>query len=147
MIISSALKTTKKTAARLSFSRSSGCYAGWAAPVGQTSAQAPQSLHLSGSITYLSGPAVMAASGHSGSQAPQLMQSSVILWVMFQFPFMKGLLISVCRIAQAFISVNRRNIRILFISQWREFWRMLANENMSKTKSNLRRLTVSTLAL
>jgi hypothetical protein len=49
---------------------------------GQTSTQAIQSVHNSGSITYISSPSLIAPSGHSGSQAAQDMQSSVILWAM-----------------------------------------------------------------
>lgn len=50
------------------------------ASTGQTFAHAPHSMHSSGFITYLSSPALMQLTGHSGSHAPQLMQASVILY-------------------------------------------------------------------
>jgi hypothetical protein len=53
-------------------------YSGFGASTGQTVAHAPQSIHFSGSITYLSAPALIASVGHSGSQAPQLIHSSLI---------------------------------------------------------------------
>ncbi len=52
---------------------------------GQTAAQASSSwkpthsVQSSGSMTKMSSPCVMAWLGHSGSQAPQLMHSSVII--------------------------------------------------------------------
>jgi hypothetical protein len=54
-------------------------YAGTQASTGQTEAHVAQAVHFSWSITYLSSPAEMALSGHSGSHAPQEMQSSVIV--------------------------------------------------------------------
>ena len=54
-------------------------YSAPGAPTGQTLAQAPQSMHLPGSISYLSAPAEIAPTGHSASHAPQLMQSLLIL--------------------------------------------------------------------
>jgi len=54
---------------------------GTQAPTGQTSAQLPQSLHFSGLMVYRSVPSVMACSGHSAWQAPQMMHSSVIRWL------------------------------------------------------------------
>ena len=54
-------------------------YSALGAETGQTSAQAPQSMQVAASITYLSSPAVIALTGHSLSQAPQLMHSSLIL--------------------------------------------------------------------
>jgi hypothetical protein len=50
--------------------------------VGQTCSQDAQSVHLAGSMTYWLSPSEMAFSGHSASQAPQEMQSVVILWGM-----------------------------------------------------------------
>jgi len=49
------------------------------ASFGHASAQAPQSVQASASITYLSAPSLMASLGHSLSQAPQLTQSSVMV--------------------------------------------------------------------
>jgi hypothetical protein len=49
------------------------------APTGHTDAQEPQSMQVSGSITYLSSPSEIASTGHSAAQAPQEMHSSVIL--------------------------------------------------------------------
>jgi hypothetical protein len=49
------------------------------ASVGQTEAQVPQSVHLSGSIQRIPFFSEMASTGHSGSQAPQLTQASLIL--------------------------------------------------------------------
>jgi hypothetical protein len=48
------------------------------ASTGQTAAHAPQSMHVAGSIEYLS-PSLMASTGHSLMQAPQAMHASVIL--------------------------------------------------------------------
>jgi hypothetical protein len=45
---------------------------------GQTPAQAPQSVHLEASITKIS-PSEIASTGHSPIQAPQPMQSELIL--------------------------------------------------------------------
>jgi len=53
-------------------------YSGFGASTGQTSAHAPHSMHSSGSITYLVSPAEMQLTGHSDSQAPQLIHSSLI---------------------------------------------------------------------
>jgi hypothetical protein len=53
-------------------------YWGMGASTGQTAAQLPQSMHWLSSITYLSSPSEMQPTGHSGSQAPQLMHSLVI---------------------------------------------------------------------
>ena len=53
-------------------------YCGCGASTGQTDAQAPQSMQASASITYLVSPAVIALTGHSGSQAPQLIHESSI---------------------------------------------------------------------
>lgn len=55
-------------------------YCGWGAPTGQTFAQEPQSMHALSSMMYLVSPAEMQLTGHSGSQAPQLMQSSLITY-------------------------------------------------------------------
>jgi len=48
------------------------------ASTGQESTQAPQSMQPEASITYLASPSEIALVGHSASQAPQLMQSSLI---------------------------------------------------------------------
>jgi len=49
------------------------------ASAGHTSAQLPQSVQASGSITYMLSPSLMASTGHSLAQTPQDTQSSVIL--------------------------------------------------------------------
>jgi hypothetical protein len=49
------------------------------ASVGQTAAQAPQSVHLAGSIQRIPLFSLIASTGHSGSQAPQFTQASVTL--------------------------------------------------------------------
>ena len=52
----------------------------WAgAPTGQVSAQAPHSMQVSGSISNLPFPSLIAETGHSAAQAPQLMHCSEIL--------------------------------------------------------------------
>jgi len=61
-------------------------YFGWGAPTGQTFAQEPQSMQAPSSITYFVSPAEMQLTGHSGSQAPQLMQSSLITYAMIFYP-------------------------------------------------------------
>jgi hypothetical protein len=48
------------------------------ASTGQISEQAPQSVQSFGSIVYLSSPSLIAWTGHSLSQLPQAMHSSVI---------------------------------------------------------------------
>jgi hypothetical protein len=53
-------------------------YSGCGASTGQTLLQAPHSIQADASITYLSSPADIQLTGHSDSQAPQLMQASVI---------------------------------------------------------------------
>jgi hypothetical protein len=56
-------------------------YSGWIASTGHTSAQAPHSVQISGSILYLS-PSEIASTGHSSMQVPQAVQSSFILYAM-----------------------------------------------------------------
>jgi hypothetical protein len=53
-------------------------YSGDIASTGQTSAQAPQSVHRAGSILKIS-PSLIASTGHSSIQAPHAMQSSLII--------------------------------------------------------------------
>jgi len=48
------------------------------ADVGQTAAQAPQSMQRAGSMTYWVSPAEIAPTGHSLSQEPQEMHASEI---------------------------------------------------------------------
>jgi hypothetical protein len=55
-------------------------YLGLGAATGHTFAQEPQSMQASSSMMYLVSPAVMQLTGHSGSHAPQLMQSSLITY-------------------------------------------------------------------
>jgi len=49
------------------------------ASTGQTETQAPQSMHLSESITLFDPSSFIASTGQLESQAPQLIQSSLIL--------------------------------------------------------------------
>jgi hypothetical protein len=48
------------------------------APVGHASSHAPQSTHVSASMTYFPSPSLIASTGHSPAQVPQLTQSSLI---------------------------------------------------------------------
>jgi hypothetical protein len=52
------------------------------ASVGQTSAHAPQSVQSLASMTYLSSPSLIALTGHSSTQVPHEIHSSVILYAM-----------------------------------------------------------------
>lgn len=67
----------KKKRVRLSFWNENYSCSG--APTGQVSAQAPHSMQVSGSITYLPSPSEIAPTGHAPAQAPQAMHSSLIL--------------------------------------------------------------------
>ena len=53
-------------------------YASLIAPTGQPSSQAPQSMHCSGSTTYLLSPSAIAPTGQVSAQAPHWMHSSLI---------------------------------------------------------------------
>jgi hypothetical protein len=55
-------------------------YACSGAETGQVSAQAPHSMQVSASISYLPSPSEIAETGHASAQAPQAMQASVILY-------------------------------------------------------------------
>jgi len=57
------------------------------ASVGHASAQAPQSVHRSALMTYLSSPSLIALTGHSSAQVPQEMHSSVILYAIWNTPY------------------------------------------------------------
>lgn len=50
------------------------------APVGQTPAQVPQSMHFPASMLYCESPWEIAPTGHSGSQVPQLTHESLITY-------------------------------------------------------------------
>ncbi len=52
------------------------------APVGQTPAQVPQSMHFPASMLYCESPWEIAPTGHSGSQVPQLTHESLITYAM-----------------------------------------------------------------
>jgi hypothetical protein len=52
------------------------------ASFGQVSAQVPQSMQTSASISYLPSPSEIASTGHSPAQAPQEMQASVMIYAM-----------------------------------------------------------------
>ena len=53
-------------------------YASLIAPTGQPSSHAPQSMHCSGSTTYLLSPSAIAPTGQVSAHAPHWMQSSPI---------------------------------------------------------------------
>ena len=55
-------------------------YSAAGAPTGHTSAQAPQSMHFSASITNLPSPSEIASTGQPSAQAAQEMHSSEILY-------------------------------------------------------------------
>jgi hypothetical protein len=59
-------------------------YSSAGAPTGQFSAQAPQEMHFSGSITYCPSPSVMASTGQLAAQAPQDTQASLILYAIIK---------------------------------------------------------------
>jgi len=61
-------------------------YSASGAPTGQAPAHAPHSIHASASITNLPSPSVIASTGHSEAQAPQLMQSSLIIYAIRKTP-------------------------------------------------------------
>jgi len=64
-------------------------------PVGQVSAQAPQSMQVSGSISYWFAPSEIEPVGHSAAQAPQLMHSLLIVYaIVNQPPFQNNRLYS-----------------------------------------------------
>jgi hypothetical protein len=54
-------------------------YAALIALTGQVLSQVPQSVQVSGSITYLLSPALIASTGHTLSQAPHIVQSFEII--------------------------------------------------------------------
>jgi len=69
----------------LCFSSKQNYSPGEIAPVGQTSAQVPQSTQVAGSIEYFA-PSEIAPLGHSSMQVPQAMQSSLITYaILFIF--------------------------------------------------------------
>jgi len=76
----------KKGEPRLSLPKTFA-YAGLGASVGQTSAQAPQSVQISALITYLSSPSLIASTGHSSTHAAQFTHSSLIKYAMSKTPF------------------------------------------------------------
>ena len=57
------------------------------APTGQVSAQAPQSMQASSSITYLPSPSLIASTGQPAAHAPQEMHSSEILYAIVRSSF------------------------------------------------------------
>lgn len=59
----------------------------WIAPTGQPSAQAPQSMHSSGLISYLPPFSEIAPTGQVSAHAPQAMHSSLILCAIVTSPF------------------------------------------------------------
>jgi hypothetical protein len=77
-------------------------YASWGAPTGQSSAQAPQPMHASASISYLPSPSLIAPTGQESTQAPQDTQSSVILNAIFHYLLVEILDIVYCIIFFSF---------------------------------------------
>lgn len=69
-----------------SYANVSRNYSAFGAPTGQTPSQAPHSMHVSASITYVGSPAEIASTGHSAAQAPQAMHSSPILYAIEKAP-------------------------------------------------------------
>ena len=61
-------------------------YSSTGAPTGQTFAQFPQLMQTSGSITYVVSPSLIALTGHSDAQVPQLTHASVILYAIIFTP-------------------------------------------------------------
>lgn len=59
-------------------------YCGFGAPTGQTPAQEPQSMQVAASMTILPSPSEIALTGHCGSQAPQLIHSSLITYAIIK---------------------------------------------------------------
>jgi hypothetical protein len=72
-----------KTAVNVAVQKASrGClywfaYSAEIALTGHSPSHAPQSMHVSGSITYEESPCEIASVGHAGSHAPQLIHSSL----------------------------------------------------------------------
>lgn len=58
-------------------------------PVGHVAAQAPHSTHISGLISYLPSPSLIAPTGHSPAQAPQDTQPSLITRAIVVTSFVK----------------------------------------------------------
>ena len=56
------------------------------AATGQTSAQAPQSVQVLASITNLPSPSEIALTGHSASQTPHEIHSSLIIYAIKNSP-------------------------------------------------------------
>lgn len=61
-------------------------YAWLIASVGQIPAHVPQSIHVPASISLFPSTSLIAETGHSGSQDPQLTQASEILYAMLTPP-------------------------------------------------------------
>ena len=60
--------------------------AGFGAATGQTEAQAPQSMQISASITWMLLPSVIASTGHAAIHAPQLTHYSLIKYAITIYP-------------------------------------------------------------
>lgn len=67
-------------------------YASLIAPTGQPSSHAPQSMHCSGSTTYLLSPSAIAPTGQVSAHAPHWMQSSPITLGIVFSPYKNDLL-------------------------------------------------------
>ncbi len=57
-------------------------------PAGHPASQAPQSIQVSASITYLSSPAEIAPTGHVSAQAPHIKHPSLITCAMIKTSFL-----------------------------------------------------------
>ena len=62
-------------------------YSAAGAPTGQTSAQLPHSMQVSGLISYLPSPSKIASTGHSAAHAPQEIHSLLILYAIVPTSF------------------------------------------------------------
>ncbi len=81
------------------------------APTGQTLAQDPQSIQVSGSITYLPSPSEIAFTGHSASQAPQLIHSSLITYAIGKnTSFTFGLILTHLQLLLQYLFLNFHHI-------------------------------------
>jgi hypothetical protein len=81
---------------------------------GQTAAHAPQSVHFSGSISYLFSPWLMAPTGHSGSQEPQDTQSSPMTYAILFTSLGYGIGILIAEIKR---KGNKKN-RFTVLGSW-----------------------------
>jgi len=60
------------------------------APLGHIASQAPQSVHVSASITYFGSPSEIASNAHSLTHDPHMVHSSVILYAISRLPLSRA---------------------------------------------------------